>query len=77
MNLSIFPHLWVNSKGPPCFSFVGEVFGENLLLPLVHSPFSQVAVPTAQTALKELKSENINPHQIRAAAEPTAKVEGQ
>lgn len=76
LTFSALWHVWGNLKGLPCFSFVGEVFGENLLLTLFRSPFSQVAVPTAQKGLKELKSENINPHQIHAA-EPTAKVKGQ
>lgn len=35
------------------FNFVAEVFGENLLLTRVRTPFSQVAVPTAQTGLRE------------------------
>ena len=76
LTFSALWRVWGNLKGLPCFSFVGKVFGENLLLTLFRSPFSQVAVPTAQKGLKELKSENINPHQIRAA-EPTAKGKGQ
>ena len=58
---------WANLKGLPCFNFVGELFGENLLLTLARSTFYQVAVPIAQTALKELKAESMNAHQIRAA----------
>lgn len=68
LTFSALWRVWASLKGLPCFSFVSEVFGENLL---VRSSFSQVAVPTAQTGLKELKSENINPNQIRAA-EPRA-----
>lgn len=73
LTFSALWRVWANLKGLPSFNFVGEVFGENLLLTLARSPFSQVAVPTAQTSLKELKSENINPR----AAEPKAKAEGQ
>ena len=64
LTFSALWRVWANLKSLPGFNFVGEVFGENLLL---RSSFSQVAVPTAQTGLKELKSENINIHQIRAS----------
>lgn len=66
LTFSALWRVWANLQGLPFFNFVAEVFGENLLLTLARTPFSQVAVPTAQTGLKELKSENINPHQIRA-----------
>lgn len=66
LTFSALWRVWANLQGLPSFNFVAEVFGENLLLTLARSPFCQVAVPTAQTGLKELKSENINPHQIRA-----------
>lgn len=66
LTFSALWRVWANLQGLPSFNFVAEVFGENLLLTLARTPFSQVAVPTAQTGLKELKSENINPHQIRA-----------
>ena len=66
LTFSALWRVWANLQGLPSFNFVAEVFGENLLLTLACSPFSQVVVPIAQTSLNELKSENVNLYQIRA-----------